>query len=99
KYREFWDVPRMFLVASQGKHFLFDCPFDETTEDFPDAYRVYLMPPSTEEELAGSWDQLSERALQYLGKVLIGKVRFDPSRRREIDTAILEELTTGIGTG
>jgi hypothetical protein len=93
RYRGFWDVPRIFLVTDCGRHLLFDCPFDETIEDFPDDYRVYLMPPITEEELAGSWDQLSERALQYLGKVSIGKVRFDPSKRREIDTAILEDLT------
>lgn len=92
QYREFWDVPRIFLAPYQGKWFLFDCPFDEATEDFPDSYRVYLIPEPSEEELAGSWDKLHEKATRYTGEVPIAKVHFDPSKRREIDSKVLDEL-------
>lgn len=93
RYREFWDVPRIFLVCHQDKWFLFDCPFDEASEDFPDFYRVYIIPEPGEEELAGSWDKLHGKALHYVGEVSIPRVRFDSSKRREIDTSILDELT------
>jgi hypothetical protein len=92
RYREFWDVPRIFLVPYQGKWFLFDCPFDEAGEDFPDSYRVYVIPEPSEAELAGSWDKLHTKATWYSGDVSIGNVRFDASKRREIDTSILDEL-------
>jgi hypothetical protein len=92
RYREFWDVSRIFLVPYQGKWFLFDCPFDEVTEDFPDSYRVYMIPEPSEEELVGSWDKLHEKAIRCFGAVPIARVRFDPSRRREIDTGVLDGL-------
>jgi hypothetical protein len=94
RYREFWDVPRVFLVTHRGRLFLFDCPFDEATEDFPDVYRVYALPQLEEAELAGSWDKLSARALSFLGEVPIKQVGFDPSKRQTIDTALLDELLT-----
>jgi hypothetical protein len=94
RYREFWDVPRVFLVAHRGRLFLFDCPFDEAAEDFPEVYRVYVLPPLGEEELAGSWDKLSARAVSYLGEISIKQVGFDASKRQTIDTALLDELAT-----
>lgn len=99
RYREFWDIPRIFLVPYRGKCFLFDCDFDEATEDFPDKYRVYIIPEPSDEELAGSWDKLHEKAMRCLGEVPTQKVRFDPSKRREIDTGVLEELTTRTSVG
>lgn len=67
--REFWDVPRIFLVSYGGKCFLFDCAFDETTEDFPDSYQVYQIPEPSEEELAGSWDNLHEKSIYCYGEL------------------------------
>jgi len=99
RYREFWDIPRIFVVRYQGKMFLFDCAFDETAEDFPDYYRVYHLPELGEDEMTGSWDKLHQRATQYVGDVLVGSVQFDRSKRREIDTAVLDELTARIGAG
>jgi hypothetical protein len=97
KYREFWDVPRIFLVQHQGKLFLFDCPFDEATEDYPDQYRVYILPELTDDELAGSWDKLSSQATRFLGEVPVNSVLFDPTKRKEIDTKVLDDLTTAVG--
>lgn len=91
-YRDFWDVPRIFLVHHKGKCFLFDCVFDEEIEDYPDSYKVYAISEPSEEELAGSWDKLQNRAIHYAGEIPVRKVRFDPSKRREIDAGVLEEL-------
>ena len=92
RYREFWDVPRIFLVPYQGIWFLFECPLDEAVEDFRDSYRLYVIPQGSEEELAGSWDRLHEKATQYSGEVAVAQVHFDSSKRREIETKILDDL-------
>jgi hypothetical protein len=91
-YREVWDVPRIFFVAYRGELFLFDCPFDEETEDYPDLYHVYLMPSLSEQELAGSWGRVAEKALEHLADVPIGHVQFDPSMRQSMNASLLEEL-------
>jgi len=98
EYRDFWDVPRIFITRYQGKLFLFDCAFDEATEDFPDFYQVYLLPNLDLKDPANSWPQLSSRAIHCFGKVPIEKVRFDPTRRREIDSSVLEEMTATVPT-
>ena len=92
QYRDFWDVPRIFLAHYHGVLWLFDCVFNENTEDYPDAYKVYLLPELSTEELAGSWDHLALKAQQYLGEIPVGQVSFDSSKRREIDTQVLEKI-------
>lgn len=92
RYRDFWDVPRIFLANYENKLFLFDCPFDDEIEDYPRHYKVYVLPDLAEEVLAGSWAELYTSATQYLGEVPIENVRFDATKRREIDSAVLEEL-------
>ena len=91
-YRGYWDFPRIFLVADGGQTYLFDCAFDEELEDYPDDFRVFLMPPLAEEELAGSWAELFQRATAELGRVPTSAVRFDPTRRKQIDAAVLDAL-------
>ena len=92
QYRDFWDLPRIFIASYDRKLFLFDCPFDETAEDYPETYKVYILPGQREEELTGSWDKLHLRASHFLGEVPISKVEFDPTRRQGIQPSVLEEL-------
>jgi RNA polymerase sigma factor (sigma-70 family) len=92
QYREFWDIPRIFIAPFQGRTLLFDCRFDEVLGDFPAYFKVFLLPHLDPEELAGSWDDLGHRAIQFIGNVPIEKVRFDPSKRRQVNTALLKEL-------
>src|SRR5713101_2347483 len=99
QYRGFWDVPRIFLARYKGKLFLFDCRFDEVIDDFPDFYQVYLLPALDQHEPPGSWDQLSSKAIHHFGLVPIQKIRFDQTKRREIDSTILDELVAGIPIG
>lgn len=89
RYLDFWTVPRIFLVEHAGSLFLFDCAFNDDTEDYPDRYQVYLMPPLTEQDLAESWAGLHKRALVGLGEAPIADVVFDPTRRKSIDACTL----------
>ena len=91
-YRDFWDQPRIFFVRHDGRLYLFDCAFDDETEDYPETYAVYEMPNLTESDYAGSWAHLSDRAIRHLGEIPLDQVRFDPTRRRQIDTAVFATL-------
>jgi hypothetical protein len=93
-YRDFWTVPRIFWLIFRDRTFLFDCPFDERVEDFPDHYEVYEMPSLTEEDVKGSWVNLHQRALANYGTVPLKAVRFDETRRQAIDAGVLEGILT-----
>lgn len=99
KYMGFWDVPLVFIVPYKGDLLLFDCEFDEDVEDYRDYYKVYILPPSSAEDLPKDWTQLHQRATRYLGDVAVKQVRFDDTNRKEIDAAVLDELTAAIKTG
>src|SRR5690348_11073213 len=92
RYREFYDVPRIFITTHDGKQYLFDCPFDEELDDYSDRYQVYRLPAISEDELQGSWEHLPERAVNMLGTIPVTQVQFDTTKRNSIDTAVLEEL-------
>ena len=91
QYRDFYDVPRIFVTNYQGQLYLFDCPFNDELDDYPDSYRVYQLPALTEAELAGSWEHLPERAISLLGVVTVTEVQFDPTKRACVNTAIFSK--------
>jgi hypothetical protein len=93
QYRGYWDFPRIFLTRFEGKTFLFDCAFDEALDDYPDAFRVFLMPELRDEELPKDWTTLETKAIRFLGEVPVSRVQFDETRRQSISTDILEELS------
>ena len=92
RYRDFYDVPRIFITTHNGGLYLFDCPFDEELDDYSDRYQVYQLPAISEDELQGSWERLPERAASVLGTVPVAQVQFDTTKRNSIDTAVLEEM-------
>jgi len=94
RYREFWDVPRSFLVRFRGRLFLFESLFDDALDDYPPRYKVHLMPDLAEDELKGSWEHLSRRSVGWLGEVPVQSVKFDPTLRREIHADIFGSLQT-----
>lgn|SRR5438046_1164081 len=98
QYRDFYDVPRIFLVNHRGTLYLFDCPFDQDLDEYPDIYRVFVLPSDPCSDLSGSWDDLASRATAYLGEVPVKSVQFDSTRRREIETDVIDELERKLST-
>jgi hypothetical protein len=96
QYREFYDVPRMFLLRSEARTFLFDSPFLEGEDDYSRDYRVYLMPDLTPGDVAGSWSGLPGRALRLVGEIPVSSVMFDPSRRNAVDSEVLTRLGASV---
>src|SRR5215213_8671959 len=90
--RDHWDVPRIFLVKRPDGYVLFDCEFDDETEDYADSYRVYLLPDLSPEALVGSWADFRRLATAELGEVAVADVTFDSTGRNAIDLGLLERM-------
>jgi len=88
-YREFYDIPRIFIVQRGDRIFLFDCPFDDVEDEYSKAFKIHLMPNLSTRELAGSWAGLPAKAERFIGEVPISDVRFDPTARQQIEAAAL----------
>ncbi len=93
-YRGFWDVPRIFLVAHRDRLFLFDCPFSEELDDYPDVYAVFELPHGIDNALPKDWTTLADSAVARLGTVSVADVAFDPTRRKAIDVSVLDRFRT-----
>lgn len=92
RYRDFYDLPRIFITIHQGRQYLFDCPFDDELDEYADSYRVYELPALPDAELQGSWEHLPDSAIGFLGLIPVASVRFDPTRRACIDATVFREL-------
>ena len=89
KCRDFCDIPSIFLTENLDRVFRFDCPFNEEKDEYEEPFRIYLMPPIGEQELAGSWKNLPQRATRLFGEVGISEVEFDTTLRRQVNLEIL----------
>jgi hypothetical protein len=98
-YRDFCDVPRIFIVRYRGRSYLFDCSFNGSVEDYEETYSVYVLPELPGHELSGSWKYLAEKAESDLGEVPVVGVGFDPSMRRAINTRVIDELLDTVRVG
>lgn len=92
KYREFYDIPRMFVVSYHGQIYLFDCPFNEAKDEYPSHYDVHSLPSLTAKDLEGSWAGLTSRAVSKIAEVSIEEVKFDGTLRDAVDAEVLERL-------
>lgn len=89
-YRDFYDVPRAFIVEHAGSVYFFDCPFDDSADEYPGFYWVYQMaqePSSLTDRV--SWEGLAARG-KPVGKVPVELVRFDESRRVAVDGQVFD---------
>lgn len=92
-YRDFYDVPRLFVVQHAGVSYLFDSPFDEKADRYAGQYTVYrldrdaVVPADTE-----PWEAVG-RGGERLGEVEVSAVRLDATQRAAIDATVLAMLS------
>ena len=90
-YREFWDYPREILFRYKNTYYL-KSPFDDNADEYPDIYTLYLMPDLKADVISGSWINLEKIAINTLGRIPIGNVTFDETRRKKIDIGFLSSI-------
>ena len=87
RYAGFYDVPRVFAVEREGCIYIFDCPFDDEEDEYPDKYVVYRLPDETLASTAdAAWKELIQSAVR-IGECAVSDVHFDVTRRNAIDDA------------
>jgi len=57
-YRQYWDVPREFLVSHGEDAYYFESPFDETLDDYTPSFYVYRIPATLVESAMERWDEI-----------------------------------------
>ena len=93
QYIEFYDVPRCIALLYRDKVFLLQSAFDENLDDYPSSYSIYVLSDSVRDFLGrGSWEFLRNTQATYVGQIRIDHVVFDPTKRKEIDAAILDSF-------
>jgi hypothetical protein len=92
KYREFYDIPRIFLTEIGKRIFLFDCPFNTAKDEYEETYKVYLMPELDEKDLVGSWQDLPTKAARALGEIPTSDIEFDPTLRQQVNVEVLNRF-------
>jgi hypothetical protein len=81
-YQEFSDVPRFFIIRLDCDVWLFDCRFDESSDEYPEVYKVYTHP---KELVPGDdWNRIAETG-KFIGTVKVVDLKFDATRRLELD--------------
>lgn len=82
----------MIIVQRGVAKYLLVSSFDDQKDEYDSDYTVYLMPGLKTSELKGDWEQLKAKALQLLGKIPVSDIRFDTTKRKEMDTSMLARL-------
>ena len=83
-YRDFYDLPRAFIVGvPKGGLLLFDCSFDEVLDDYATNYRVIALPMPIE-ALPADWRQLGSQPEQIVAEIDTHELLFDASRRQTV---------------
>ena len=91
-YRDFYDVPRMFVVVLDDSILLFDGSFDDDLDDYPEHYHVYRMPHRDVASLPESWLGLAAHASADLGELAVSSVAFDATKRQSVPRSIVAAL-------
>ena len=90
-YRDYWDRPRVFVVPRSAHWILFDCPFSDELDDYPDRYSVGLIEPAPELLAEGAdWSGVEQRVVRALGQIPVLEVVF--TERDAIDAAVLGQV-------
>jgi hypothetical protein len=93
RYGGFYDVPRCLSLRYRERRFLLQSAFDEGLDEYPTDYSVYVVPESVDDSRpVCSPEFLSHTPMACIGQIPIDQVKFDPSKRKELDASVLDSL-------
>jgi hypothetical protein len=92
RYRDFYDIPRAFVVEHGGRLYLFDCLFKHEEDDYESDFSIYRIPIDIAEQIdLISWTDLAHRS-ELVGQVSTEAVQFDGTMRAAIRREIFDHL-------
>ena len=91
QYRDFYDIPRAFVVEHRGKLYFLDCPFSEDLDEYPSEYTVYRIDDTLRNELDTiPWTEIVNHS-ERIGSIHILEVVFDSTKRLAIDAHVFDK--------
>ena len=87
RYRDFYDIPRIFVFRLKNRVYLADCPFDDELDEYHNAYELFELPEDVVEALDGSWKALRKHSIQKMGRVNVSDMIFDVTKRKQVNLA------------
>ena len=86
-YRDFFDVPRLFWIRSDGGYVLFDSPFLDQIDEYDNYYSLRFIERDPSELVPTEVSKYSA-----VGRIPVSSVTFDASRRSKV--LVTRELRT-----
>lgn len=83
RYYMFHDIPRLMLVRqAEGQHWILDCKFSETLDDFSDFYSVFFVGSDQVAALAylEKWESCVSKSSECV--VQVTDLKFDSTKRK-----------------
>ena len=74
-YRQYWDVPREFVVRHGENAYYFESPFDEALDDYTPNFYVYRIPTAVAESAMDRWGAFRQTG-ERLPDVPVSLLRF-----------------------
>jgi hypothetical protein len=74
-YREYWDVPREFVVRHGEDAYYFQSPFDEILDDYTPNFYVYRIPVALADAPMDRWSEF-RRLGERLPDIPVSQLRF-----------------------
>ena len=90
-YRDFYDVPRLFVALHEEATYLFDCAFDQEADEYAKSFRVYRLTAAGFPSVDGDWQALARQGV-LIGEVAVQDVEFDATRRASIAPEVFARI-------
>lgn len=74
--------------------------FDDELDEYAASYSVYVLPDSVANSVReGNWDFYNKTPMSHIGEIPADSVRFDESKRKELDASCLDGLIDSYDAG
>lgn len=82
-YRDFYDIPRLILVADQqSKCWMLDCSFDDDRDEYSTSYNTYFVGYESDQAQAIFERHAKGATGEVVGIVPVMDIEFDATKRR-----------------
>ena len=93
EYRDFYDIPRLFIAERHGVVYLFDGQFSASCDDYPSHFNVFRLSSKIDDvRKEPDWSRLNEQG-EHIAVVLADTIEFDVTRRKSISDRVFDSLT------
>ncbi|MBC8138246.1 MAG: hypothetical protein H8F28_20390 [Fibrella sp.] len=96
RYREFYDVPRVILLATSLFVLEMESLFDEENDDYNDSYTVTVN-GAVRDDLATGWTNVEGGTGSTIGRIPVRDLKFDRTKRSYFVSPAFDDMLSTAG--